>query len=128
MVQEVVLTSQPPLKQSFYWHLITANFSVLLSFFVLFLCFVILRNYNHLFSIVLLSFCGSHLFDLFFIFIIFVCFLFFSLLLVTIQILFTKMHVCVLCVFVMTFNIVSVSNSIYGCTFCIYVVIYMYSY
>lgn len=126
MVQEVVLTSQPPLKQSFYWHLITANFSVLLSFFVLFLCFVILRNYNHLFSIVLLSFCGSHLFDLFFIFIIFVCFLFFSLLLVTIQILFTKMHVCVLCVFVMTFNIVSVSNSIYGCTFCIYIVIYMY--
>lgn len=122
----MVLTSQPPLKQSFYWHLITANFSVLLSFFVLFLCFVILRNYNHLFSIVLLSFCGSHLFDLFFIFIIFVCFLFFSLLLVTIQILFTKMHVCVLCVFVMTFNIVSVSNSIYGCTFCIYIVIYMY--
>lgn len=77
MVQEVALTPQPPLKQSFYWHLITANFSVLLSFFVLFLCFVILRNYNHLFSIVLLSFCGSHLFDLFIIFIIFVCFLFF---------------------------------------------------
>lgn len=128
MVQEVVLTSQPPLKQSFYWHLITANFCVLLSFFVLFLCFVILRNYNHLFSIVLLSFCGSHLFDLFFIFIIFV-FLFFHYFWLRFKFYLQKcMYVCVLCVFVMTFNIVSVSNSIYGCTFCIYIVIYMYGY
>lgn len=80
-----------------------------------FLCFaffffsvVILRNYNNLFSIVWFRFCGSHFFD-------FVFFsLSFSLLLVTIQILFTKMHVCVcwyICV--MTFNIVSVSNSIW---------------
>lgn len=34
------------------------------------------------------------------------------------------MRVCVY-VFVMTFNIVAVSNSIYGCTFCIYSNIYI---
>lgn len=119
MVQEVVLTPQRPLKQSFYWHLITANFSVLLSFFVLFLCFVILRNYNHLFSIVLLSFVGL---------ICLICslslsfsFVFFFFTTSGYDSNFIYKNACVL----MTFNIVSVSNSIYGCTFCIYIVIYI---